>query len=58
MLLNVPHLKRKAGAHLCWRLQGVDVLSLHIVELHQGIPANGGTGSLSRKAQSLHTGHS
>lgn len=44
--------------YLCWRLQRVDVLSLHIVELHQGIPANGGTGSLSGKAQSLHTRHS
>lgn len=46
------------GAYQGWRLQRVDVLSLHVVELHQGIPANGGTGSLGVKPQSLHAGHS
>ena len=44
-------------AHLGWCLQCVDVFSLDIVELDQGVPHYGCTGGLRREPVALHPRH-
>lgn len=45
-------------ANLCWCFQGVDMFSLDIIELNEGVPHDGRTGRLYRKPVSLHAGYS
>jgi len=39
------------------RFQGVDVLSLDVVELNEGVPGEGGAGGVDGRPVSLHAGH-
>lgn len=44
-------------AHLCWRVQCVDVFTLHIVELDNGVPGGGRTGGVRGEEGPLHPCH-